>query len=138
MSRHIIIIDNNKSNLNILQEVFNTFSSSIILNEEHSFSTNHIGAIREMPKENWPRLILLCLDLEGFMGFEILETIKSDPLLKVIPIIVYSESDYLLDINYSYQSLANAYIHFSGDKNEIKSKAENTCSYWLNRVQPAY
>jgi CheY-like chemotaxis protein len=138
MSNDVWVIDTKTENLNTIERVFNGFSPHYTLKEFKDTGLKILAQLKSAPKDEWPRIIFLDLDMEGFLGFEILEAIKSDPLLKVIPIIIYSASDYSLDVNYSYQSLANAYIHFNGNAMEVSEKLEQTCLYWLKLVQPAY
>jgi PleD family two-component response regulator len=85
-------------------------------------------------KTNWPRIIFLNLDLEAFRGYEILEAIKCNEKFKIIPVVIYSHLANTLDINYSYHTLANAFIHLNNKKQETSQKIEQTCNYWLNLV----
>jgi CheY-like chemotaxis protein len=57
-----------------------------------------------------PDLILLDLNLPKFDGREILETLKTDPALHHIPIVVLTTSSAQEDILRSYKLHANAYI----------------------------
>jgi CheY-like chemotaxis protein len=57
-----------------------------------------------------PAVILLDLNLPGTNGREVLREVKQDPLLKMIPVIVFSTSSSPTDIETSYQHGANSYI----------------------------
>jgi chemotaxis family two-component system response regulator Rcp1 len=57
-----------------------------------------------------PGLILLDLNLPRMDGREILQTVKSDPLLKRIPVCVMSTSSEESDALQSYDLHANSYI----------------------------
>src|SRR5579862_3468384 len=57
-----------------------------------------------------PDLILLDLNLPGKSGIEVLSEIKSDELLKQIPVIIFSSSRSEKDITSCYRLHANAYI----------------------------
>lgn len=83
--------------------------------------------------ENAPRpgLILLDLKLPKVDGIEVLKRIKSDPDLKVIPVIVLTTSAREKDIDMSYKNGADSYIvkpvkfqKFSDVINKIKL-------YWI-------
>jgi len=57
-----------------------------------------------------PDLILLDLNLPRKDGREVLEEIKSDPRLKVIPVIVLTTSKADVDVAAAYRSHANCFI----------------------------
>ncbi|HEY5195011.1 MAG TPA: response regulator [Solirubrobacteraceae bacterium] len=57
-----------------------------------------------------PDLILLDLNLPRKNGIEVLEEIKTDPLLATIPIVVLTTSEAEEDIVRAYKLHANAYI----------------------------
>jgi CheY-like chemotaxis protein len=57
-----------------------------------------------------PDLILLDLNLPRMDGREVLEEIKADPALRVIPVVILTTSEAEEDILRSYQLHANAYV----------------------------
>jgi len=65
------------------------------------------GAYEGAPR---PDLVLLDLNLPKYDGRQLLETIKSDPDLKHIPVVVLTTSSAEEDILRSYKLHANAYV----------------------------
>jgi CheY-like chemotaxis protein len=63
----------------------------------------HVGAAR-------PDLVLLDLNLPRKDGREVLAEVKSDPVLRAIPIVVLTTSEAEEDVLKSYQLHANAYV----------------------------
>ena len=62
-------------------------------------------------KNGWrPNIILLDLSLPGDSGFGVLQSIKSQPELKTLMVIVFSSSKAEVDINRAYELQANCYI----------------------------
>lgn len=57
-----------------------------------------------------PRLILLDLKLPRIGGLEVLQTLKSDPATRAIPVVVMTSSREEQDLVRSYQSGVNSYI----------------------------
>ena len=57
-----------------------------------------------------PDVILLDLNLPGIDGRAILKTVKEDPVLRVIPIVVITSSEAESDILGSYEEHANCFI----------------------------
>ncbi|TAE59776.1 MAG: response regulator [Nostocales cyanobacterium] len=68
------------------------------------------GEYQDKHKFIKPSLVLLDLNLPGTDGKEILANIKLDPVLKLIPVVVFSTSTNSKDIEYCYQKGVNAYI----------------------------
>ena len=57
-----------------------------------------------------PDLVLLDLNLPGMTGHEVLEQIKNDPELRLIPVVVLSTSSADQDVRRSYELGANVYV----------------------------
>ena len=57
-----------------------------------------------------PGLILLDLRLPGISGYEVLEKVKGDGKLKLIPVIILTTSDSESDVIKTYNFGANSYI----------------------------
>jgi len=85
-----------------------------------------------------PNLILLDINLPLIDGKEILKTLKNDKKYKVIPIIMFSTSDYSSDIEESYRLHANSYITKTFDIKSLFNKIANIGEYWLktNELPP--
>ena len=82
-----------------------------------------------------PDLILLDLNLPKMSGFEVLEKIKSDPFLRIIPVIILSSSDAQKDIVRSYQLYANSYIVKPSDYIAFFMAIKKLESFWLDLVK---
>src|SRR5215207_6278628 len=68
------------------------------------------GAYAEPGKAARPSLILLDLNLPGTDGREVLEQVKSDELLRQIPVVVLTTSVDDRDIKSCYKAGANSYM----------------------------
>lgn len=79
----------------------------------------------------WPELVLLDLNLPKLSGFEVLERIKSDPVLRRIPVIVLSTSSSPSDVAQAYQLQANAYVTKPVDFHSFVDVIEGITRFWL-------
>jgi chemotaxis family two-component system response regulator Rcp1 len=81
-----------------------------------------------------PDLILLDLNLPRMDGREVLRTIKGDPSLGRIPVIVLTSSAAEIDVLKSYDLKANSYIVKPSNFDQLQGIVDTIESYWLNIV----
>lgn len=85
--------------------------------------------------EKRPNMILLDLNLPKMHGREVLRTIKSDPALSDIPVIVVSNSCSPDDVNESYRLCANSYITKPADIDELFSVIRSLVEFWFHKAR---
>lgn len=92
---------------------------------------------REAPFERvrLPDLILLDLNLPKLDGREVLRNIKSDPDLRLIPVIVLTTSSDITDVEMSYRNHANSFITKPTDFDDFLHAIETMHEYWLSVVK---
>ncbi len=78
----------------------------------------------------WPRLIVMDIRMPRKTGFEVLEWVKHDGLLRRIPIVIVSSSDNHSDINRAYELGANAYMVKPVDYRAVEHLFESITHYW--------
>ncbi len=81
-----------------------------------------------------PDLILLDLNLPRKDGREVLEELKRDPSLKVIPVVVLTTSRSEQDVLRSYQLHANCYINKPVDFSQFMEVVKSIEHFWLTIV----
>jgi len=91
---------------------------------------------REVPYADAPRpdLILLDLNLPRKDGREVLDELKRDPDLKVIPVVVLTTSRSEQDVLRSYQLHANCYITKPVDFTQFMEVVKAIENFWLSIV----
>jgi CheY-like chemotaxis protein len=82
-----------------------------------------------------PDLVLLDLNLPGMDGREVLESIKTDPQLHIIPVVILTTSADEADILRSYQLKANCYITKPVDIQQFIHVIELINEFWLVAVK---
>ena len=83
-----------------------------------------------------PALILMDLNSHGIDGREALVTIKSEPRLKDIPVVVLTTSANPKDVAFCYQAGANAYHVKPVRYDQYRLLLSGLLQYWLNAVIP--
>jgi two-component system, chemotaxis family, response regulator Rcp1 len=90
------------------------------------------GKYTDVPR---PDLILLDLNLPRKSGREVLEEVKTDESLKLIPVVVLTVSRAEEDILRSYQHYANCYITKPLDFNQFVEITKTIEGFWLTIVK---
>ncbi len=88
------------------------------------------GLYAQRPAGN-PCLMLLDLHMPKVDGLDVLARIKSDPLLRPIPIVVMSSSDEEADMARSYEKHANSYIVKPVDFKLFTEQVSMLGQYWM-------
>jgi CheY-like chemotaxis protein len=78
-----------------------------------------------------PGLVLLDLRLPKVDGLKILQTIKSDPGLSRIPVVILTTSAAETDVANAYDRHANSYMVKPVDFSKFATLMEALCCYWL-------
>jgi len=81
-----------------------------------------------------PDLILLDLNLPRMDGREVLATIKSDPSLKLIPVVVLTTSQAEEDVLRAYHLSANCYVTKPVDLHQFNHIVQSIEQFWLTVV----
>ncbi len=82
-----------------------------------------------------PHLMLLDLNLPGVNGREVLQTIKADPTLRTIPIVVMSTSVDDNDIDDTYGMHANSFVSKPADFDSLVRTLLAIRDFWLTTAQ---
>lgn len=77
-----------------------------------------------------PKLIVMDLKMPRRTGFEVLEYVKGDPLLRRIPVVIVSSSEDPADINRAYELGANAYMIKPVDFRAVEHLFQAITQYW--------
>lgn len=83
------------------------------------------------PNAKTPDLVLLDLNLPRKSGIEVLAEIKSDPALKIIPVIVLTSSDAAEDIVKSYALGANSYLRKAVSLEDTRDLFNTMQHFWM-------
>jgi CheY-like chemotaxis protein len=94
------------------------------------------GDYTDSDKAPRPGMILLDLNLPGTDGREVLEEIKQDAILKVIPVVVFTTSDNPRDVAGCYQCGANGYVVKPIDLKKLTKTVQVIVDYWFEANTP--
>ncbi|MDA2916564.1 response regulator [Nitrospinae bacterium AH_259_B05_G02_I21] len=83
-------------------------------------------------------LILLDLKLPKVDGLEVLQQIKENPDLRLIPIVVLTTSNQEKDVQRSYELGVNSYVNKPVIIEDLQAKVGNLGLYWVITNEPPH
>ncbi|MEK0179270.1 MAG: response regulator [Oscillatoriales cyanobacterium] len=135
--REILLVEDSPSDADLAREAL---SNGKILNNLHLVEDG-VEAINFLRKKSpymevpRPDLILLDLNLPKKSGVEVLKEIKTDPNLKLIPVLILTTSAAQEDIIKSYSLHANCYITKPVDFLQFTKVVRLIEEFWLAVVK---
>lgn len=133
----ILLVEDNPGDIRLTKEALKDArvrnNLSVVSDGEQAldFLCNR-GAFAQSPK---PDLILLDFNLPKMDGREVLESVKRDPNLRRIPVVVLTSSQHELDIVQAYDNYANAFITKPVDAEQFFAVIRHIESFWLDIVK---
>ena len=135
--RNVLLVEDSPADVELAEEVFNEIDDvvmelSVVENGEKIMQyLRGDPPFQEQPR---PDLVILDLDLPKKDGFEVLEEVKEDTELKVIPIVVLTMSNAEEDIYRAYELGANCCITKPLGFEEFKDCCNLISRFWLGKA----
>jgi CheY-like chemotaxis protein len=82
-----------------------------------------------------PTLILLDMHMPGISGRDVLSTLKADPDLRSIPVIIFSSSLETADVQGAYADGANSYLFKPEIGPQLQATAEALHAFWFKAAR---
>jgi len=130
---NVLLVEDNPGDVRLTQEAFKEAKMSIKLD----VTMDGAEAIKYLKKEGeyenvtTPDLILLDLNLPKKDGREVLKEVKTDDMLKRIPVVVLTTSNAEQDIMKSYNLHVNCYINKPVDFEKFFDIIQKIEEFWL-------
>lgn len=143
---HILLVEDSLADVRIIERALGEVHVDHRLTVIHDgqLALDFLGDLHDpsTPPDYMPDLILLDLNLPGVDGAQVLAHVKSDPLLRTIPVVVLTTSRRDEDILQSYQAGANTYIEKPSEYPSYRDLVTTLRRYWhetalrIPRVRP--
>lgn len=133
LARAILIVEDRQSDIDLIEEAIQEskipYGLYIVKNGEEAL--DFLYQKKQYHKVPRPDLILLDLNLPRINGNELLSIIKTDPKLRLIPVIVLSTSNSPSDITESYALHANCYLTKPSDLDRFFAVVQAIIQFWF-------
>jgi len=134
---HVLLVEDDPGDVLMTREAFEYHKLRNVLHvvtdgEQALQFLRRTGDYADAPR---PGLILLDLNLPRVDGLEVLAEIKSDPVLKIIPVVILTTSQAHEDVLRSYALHANAYVSKPVDFERFMEAIRQIDSFFVTVVK---
>ena len=136
-NREILLIEDNPADQALCREAFSEINRDIRL----TIAGNGTEALRILSERGanatrspLPGLILLDIQLPGISGLEVLSRLRGDPALTLLPVLMFTTSRHLSDVQEAYRLRANGYLVKPFDYENLRQLMQRTAEFWLDCV----
>lgn len=86
-----------------------------------------------------PRLVVLDINMPGLNGLQVLDRIRTHPVTRTLPVVLFTTSELPVDLRMGYDRGANSYLVKPVDHKEFTELLVTIGRYWLaaNRTMEA-
>jgi CheY-like chemotaxis protein len=134
---NILLVEDNEGDILLTTEALEEgkISNTLKVIRDGATMLNYLKEIAENSPSELPDLILLDINLPKKNGHEVLIEVKSNKLLKHIPVIMLTTSSSEVDILKSYQEHANCYLIKPMEVSDFLKVIEKIEDFWLSIVK---
>lgn len=127
---HILLVEDNPLDADLIQRALHKVEAGIRL-EIAADGEEALAYLERWEKGSpLPVVILLDLKLPKISGLDVLRRLKTHPKYKLLPVVVLTSSNELLDIRQAYALGANSYILKAIDYDQFSSAVNLIHRYW--------
>ena len=131
MRFRIHLVEDDSHSVDLIREALQELNIECDL-QVSSDGEEAIRALHLRPEK--PHLILLDLNLPKKTGIEVLKVVKASPTLKMIPVIVLTNSNSPEDVFKAYINHCNAYVRKPFHFQKLVDAVKLACGFWFDLV----
>ena len=138
-SLQILLIEDNENDVEVVERALENSTARCQLSVVHNGveALNYLCKRGNFKNAAEPQLILSDINMPGMDGKKLLEAVKADPQLKLIPIVMLTSSRAPQDIKECYERHASCYVVKPFDCREYMGAIRQIATFWTSSVQYA-
>ena len=132
----VLLVEDNPGDVYLTREAFElgSIAKTLTVVEDGEAALDYLFRRGAYANARVPDLVLLDLNLPKVDGRDVLATIKADPELRHIPVLILSTSNAEKDVAGAYEHHANCYLTKPSDLADYVDLIRQIEEYWLNMV----
>ncbi|MGM0460185.1 MAG: response regulator [Bacteroidota bacterium] len=134
---HILLVEDNDGDILLIEEAFEEakLMNKVSIVKDGEKAIHFLTRQGDFSDAGTPDLILLDVNLPRKNGHEVLEFVKTNEMLKHIPVIMLTTSSSDKDVLKSYKNHANCYITKPVEVEEFLKAITKIKNFWINLVK---
>jgi len=134
---HVLLVEDNAADVDLTRESLarTRFDVKLSVARDGVEAIERLNNMGSWDKPGQPTLVLLDLNLPRKDGRQVLAVLKSDDLLRRIPVVILSSSDSEKDITSCYNLGANCYIVKPVDLQEYRNIVRTLEEFWVGAAK---
>jgi chemotaxis family two-component system response regulator Rcp1 len=133
---HILLVEDSRADAKIIERALKesdiAHRLTVIPDGQHALEYLFALRDKDVEAEREPDLILLDLNLPGIDGCQVLSRIKSDPYLRMIPVVILTTSNREEDVLQTYLAGANTFIPKPAEYPSYRDLVATLRTYWVD------
>ncbi len=128
----VLVVEDSEGDILLIEEAFSELSQNIDLKfiRDGELAINHLKTLCSEGL-SLPDLILLDVNLPKISGHQILKQSKCNSITKHVPVVMFSTSSRLKDIQNAYENHANSFLTKPSELDDFFSIIEGIYNFWL-------
>lgn len=132
----ILVVEDDPNDLFFLKRAFSAVQSKCLMQAvgDGAEAIDYLRGVDDYADRNrfpLPALILMDLKMPRINGFEFLAWLRREPVLKLIPVVVFSSSNLPHDVKRAYELGANSFVVKAQDNTALPETLKTLATYWL-------
>jgi two-component system response regulator len=135
----ILLVDDNPDDVDLTMRAFRKggMSHRVTVVHDGVEALDYLAAVStDREAAEMPHLVLLDLKLPRLDGLQVLQRIRSNPAIRLLPVVILTSSTEERDLVNSYAHGANSYIRKPVDFQQFVQTLQQIGQYWLLANQP--
>jgi chemotaxis family two-component system response regulator Rcp1 len=143
MTHMVLLVEDNTADVQIVQRVLRDSGRAVelIVTRDGQEGLDYLlrqGKFAQAPTWRRPDLVLADLNLPRLTGRELVGHLRKDPLLRNLPVVIWTTSRRPEDVQEVYAAGANTYVEKPREFGRLQQVLQTILSYWLDTaVLPA-
>lgn len=133
LAADVLLVEDNEADVRLVREAFEGLGREVGVVGRGDRAVELLERLDD-PRDG-PRVVLLDLDLPGRSGIEVLRTLREDPTLRYLPVVVFSNSRADEDVACAYEADANAYLAKPSELDEFVESMEAVDRFWVRAAR---